>query len=49
MCRKIFFSTTAAMKKQVAELDLIIKEKLKDNFKTKEYIDLRFGNNIYIK
>jgi len=46
---KIFFSTTAAMKKQVAELDLIIKEKLKDNFKTKEYIDLRFGNNIYIK
>ena len=46
---KIFFNTATAIGQQAAELDLVIKEKLKDNFKTKEYIDLRFGNNIYIK
>jgi len=46
---KIFFNITAAISQQAAELDLVIKEKLKDNFKTREYIDLRFGNNIYIK
>lgn len=46
---KIYFNIERAMGEQAAKLDLIIKERLGDNFKTKEYIDLRYGNNIYIK
>jgi hypothetical protein len=46
---KIYFNTAESAAIQAARLDLIIKEKLKDDFKTREYINLRFGNNIYIK
>lgn len=46
---KIYFNIESAVGEQAAKLDLVIKEKLKDNFKSKEYIDLRYGNNIYIK
>lgn len=46
---KIYFNTEESTAEQAARLDLIIKERLKDNFKTKEYINLRYGNNIYIK
>jgi cell division septal protein FtsQ len=46
---KIYFNTKESIAKQANELDLIIKVKLKDNFRTKEYIDLRYGNNIYTK
>lgn len=46
---EIFFNTTQPIAGQAGELDLVIKEKLKDAFKAKEYIDLRFGNNVYVK
>lgn len=46
---KIYFNTKEPVGEQAARLDLIVKGKLKDSFKTKEYINLRYGNNIYIK
>jgi hypothetical protein len=46
---KIYFNSKEAINDQVARLDLIIKEKLKDSFMTKEYINLKYGNNVYIK
>lgn len=46
---KIYFNLGETAARQIARLNLIIKEKLKDSFKTKEYIDLRYGNSIYIK
>lgn len=46
---KIYFNLMKTVANQAARLDLIIKEKLRDNFATKEYVDLRYGNNIYIK
>ena len=47
---KIYFNLRAPLAEQTAKLDLIIKEKLKNNFKAvKEYIDLRYANNVYMK
>lgn len=46
---KIFFNTKEAVAVEAARLDLLIKEKLKDSFSQKEYINLRFGDNVYIK
>ncbi len=46
---KIYFNTEASAAEQTLSLNLIIKEKLKDSFMSKEYIDLRYGENIYIK
>jgi len=47
---KIYFNIKTPPGEQTAKLDLIINEKLKNNFKTvKEYIDLRYANNVYIK
>lgn len=46
---KIYFNLAEKVADQAARLDLIIKEKLKNDFNAKEYIDLRYGNNIYIK
>lgn len=46
---KIYFNIKEEIGGQSDRLDLIIKEKLKNNFNSKEYIDLRYGNNIYIK
>lgn len=46
---KIYFNTSETVTLQAARLDLIIKEKLKDSFLGKEYINLRYGNNVYIK
>ena len=46
---RIYFNLAGTVANQAARLDLIIKEKLKNNFATKEYIDLRYGNNVYIK
>ncbi|MEI6597295.1 MAG: cell division protein FtsQ/DivIB [bacterium] len=46
---KIYFNIKASAEEQTVKLDLIIKDKLND-FKTiKEYIDLRYANNVYIK
>lgn len=46
---KIYFTTKETVAVQSASLDIIISEKLKDSFKTKEYINLKYGNNIYVK
>lgn len=47
---KVYFNIKAPVEEQTAKLDLIIKEKLKNDFKAaKEYIDLRYANNVYIK
>lgn len=47
---KIYFNVKAPLAEQTAKLDLIIKDKLKNDFKTvKEYIDLRYANNVYLK
>jgi len=47
---KIYFNIKTSLMEQAAKLDLIIKDKLKNDFKTvKEYIDLRYANNVYIK
>lgn len=47
---KIYFNIKAPLAEQTAKLDLIIKDKLKNDFKAiKEYIDLRYANNVYMK
>ena len=47
---KIYFNIRAPMAEQTAKLDLIIKDKLKNDFKAvKEYVDLRYANNVYLK
>ncbi len=46
---KIFYNIKADLAEQTAKLDIVIKEKLKDNFRSKEHIDLRYSNNVYIK
>lgn len=47
---KIYFNIKASIEEQTVKLDLIIKDKLKNDFKTiKEYIDLRYANNVYMK
>lgn len=47
---QIYFNIKAPMQEQTAKLDLIIEDKLKNNFKAaKEYIDLRYANNVYMK
>jgi len=51
---KIYYNIKADLLEQTAKLDLTIKdltikEKLRDKFTTKEYVDLRYANNVYIK
>ncbi|MFH1583400.1 MAG: cell division protein FtsQ/DivIB [Candidatus Falkowbacteria bacterium] len=47
---KIYFNIKASVEGQTTKLDLIIKDKFKNDFKAiKEYIDLRYANNIYMK
>jgi len=47
---KIYFNTKASLEEQTAKLDLIIKDKLKNDLTSiKEYIDLRYANNVYMK
>ncbi|MFH0955848.1 MAG: cell division protein FtsQ/DivIB [Candidatus Falkowbacteria bacterium] len=47
---KIYFNIKTSAEEQTARLDLIIKDSLKNDFKTiKEYIDLRYANNVYMK
>ena len=47
---KIYFNIKTSVAEQAAKLDLIIKDKLKNDFTSvKEYIDLRYANNVYIK
>jgi cell division septal protein FtsQ len=47
---KIYFNIKAPLAEQTIKLDLIIKDKLKNDLKAvKEYIDLRYANNVYMK
>ncbi|MBI4779291.1 hypothetical protein HY797_02475 [Candidatus Falkowbacteria bacterium] len=47
---KIYFNIKAPLAEQAAKLDLIIKDKLKNDLKAvREYIDLRYANNVYMK
>jgi len=47
---KIYFNIKTSIAEQTAKLDLIIKDQLKNDFTSvKEYIDLRYANNVYIK
>jgi len=44
---KISFSTKGDFDKQIEKLIIVKTEKLKDDFATKKYIDLRFGDKVY--
>ncbi|MFA5247841.1 MAG: cell division protein FtsQ/DivIB [Patescibacteria group bacterium] len=44
---KITFNTKDSIDKQLDRLVALKKEKMKDDFATKKYIDLRFGDKIY--
>lgn len=47
---KIYFNIKTPVEEQAAKLDLVIKEKFQNGFQAvKEYIDLRYANNVYIK
>lgn len=47
---KIYFNIKSSLAEQTAKLDLIVRDKLRNDFKSaKEYIDLRYANNVYIK
>lgn len=47
---KIYFNIRASRVEQIDKLNLIIRDKLKNDFKSaKEYIDLRYADNVYIK
>lgn len=44
----VYFNTKNSAKDQVANLVLVKKEKIKDNFSKTNYIDLRYGDRIFI-
>jgi len=45
---QIYFNTTKEVGEQATKLKILISEKLKEDFFRKIYIDLRFGDNIYV-
>lgn len=45
----VYFSTINDIDNQLIKLDLVIKDMLKNNFKNINYIDLRYGDAVYIK
>lgn len=46
---KIYFSAEKGIEEQIGKLILVKNEKIKDQFKDKEYIDLRFSDSVYYK
>lgn len=44
----VFFNTKSDIAEQVNRLALVKKEKIKDNFNRVEYIDLRYGDRIFL-
>lgn len=46
---EIYFSITTDIKKQLDKLAIIKKEKFKDDFKTKLYIDVSVGDSVYYR
>ena len=45
----IYFNTDKEIGEQIVKLTILIREKLKDDFKSKSYIDLRYGDRIYYR
>jgi len=45
---RVYFNVKNDAAEQVADLDLVKKEKIGDNFNSTQYIDMRFGKMIYI-
>jgi len=45
----IYFSVNSDAKEQMSKLAIILEKTLKDNFKDKQYIDLRYGDRVYYK
>jgi cell division septal protein FtsQ len=45
---EIYFNTKEDVNGQITKLMIIVNEKLKDDFINKEYIDLRYGDKVYI-
>ncbi len=45
----IYFNTRLNSRMQLEKLSLVIKEKIKDDFFKKQYIDLRYGDMVYVK
>jgi cell division septal protein FtsQ len=46
---QILFNTEEPAEKQINKLLIIKEEKLKDNFQTKSYIDVRIGDSVYYR
>ncbi len=46
---KVYFNTAQNLNNQIEKLLLLKREKLKDDFGSKKYIDLRFGDKIYFQ
>lgn len=46
---QVIFNLTKDLSEQITRLDILIKDKLKDDFLKKQYIDLRFGEVINYK
>lgn len=46
---QIFFNINEDRNKQIEKLNIIKKEKLKDDFNKKSYIDLRYGDRVYYR
>lgn len=45
----VLFSTEEDIKKQIKKVLIIKKDKLKEDFAKKEYVDVRIGNSVYYK
>lgn len=45
----VYFNTNEDQEKQIKKLLIIKEEKLKDDFKNKNYIDLRYGDRVYYR
>ncbi len=45
----VYFNTEKDINAQIAKLLIITDKKLKDNFKNKKYIDLRYGDRVYYR
>lgn len=45
----VYFNTNEDAKKQISKLVILKNERLKDDFNTKNYIDLRYGERIYYR
>lgn len=45
----LMFNTNESLNNQIAKLNTVLKEKIRKNFSKKHYIDLRYGDMVYIQ